>query len=234
MPRHTPTTQDGFFTYSRKSSESEDRQVVSIDSQNDDLHRLSESRKLPIADIISEARSAKAPGRPGFNGMMTRLEAGEAKGIVCWKLDRLARNPVDGGRLIWAVKQFGITIITPTQTYSRDDDNMILMYIEFGMAHKYIDDLGRAVKRGLRAKAERGLYPGGAPSGSRPGYLHDSSQPKGLRGLIRDAERFDLVRRMWQMMLSGSYSVTRILKLANEDWGFRTCHGRPLSRAALY
>jgi hypothetical protein len=75
-------------------------------------------------------------------------------------LDRLARNPVDGGSIIWAIKQHGIKVMTPAQSYAREDDNIILMYIEFGMAQKYVDDLSANVKRGLHAKAEMGWLPG--------------------------------------------------------------------------
>jgi DNA invertase Pin-like site-specific DNA recombinase len=103
--------------------------------------------------------------------MMQRIYRGEAQGVICWKLDRLARNPIDGGAVIWALKQHGIEIITPTQTFRQSDDNTILMYIEFGMAQKYIDDLSRNVKRGLRTKAEKGWYPTSPPLG----YLNHHS-----------------------------------------------------------
>ena len=72
----------------------------------------------------------------------------------------MARNPIDGGSIIWAMKQNDLEIITLSQTYSYKEDNLILMYIEFGMAQKYIDDLSRSVKTGLRTKAEKGWLPG--------------------------------------------------------------------------
>jgi hypothetical protein len=48
---------------------------------------------------------------------MQRLYRGEAVGIICWKLDRLTRNPVDGGSIIWAIKQHGIRVMTSAQSY---------------------------------------------------------------------------------------------------------------------
>src|SRR5882724_2158325 len=156
-----------YFLYCRKSSESEDRQVLSIESQIGELQILAKKRGILILETLTEARSAKAPGRQIFNNMMQRIYRGEAQGILCWKLDRLARNPIDGGAIIWAIKQHGIEIITPTQTFRQSDDNTILMYIEFGMAQKYIDDLSRNVKRGLRTKAEKGWYPTSPPLGYR-------------------------------------------------------------------
>jgi site-specific DNA recombinase len=223
-----------FFVYCRKSSEAEDRQVLSIESQTDEMKEL--SAKLNVqTEVFPEAMSAKEPGRPIFNQMMKRLYRGEAAGIICWKLDRLARNPVDGGSIIWAIKQHGIKVITPAQTYSQGDDNIILMYIEFGMAQKYIDDLSRNVKRGLRTKVNKGWYPGIAPTG----YLNNRMKERGEKDLSNDPDRFILVKRMWELMLSGTYTAPKILSLANREWGFRTRQtrktgGRPLSRNGLY
>ena len=224
-----------YLIYCRKSTEAEDRQVLSIESQTAELQRFAEQRGLRVLEVLTESRSAKAPGRPVFNQMMERLYRGEAQGVLCWKLDRLARNPIDGGTVIWAIKQHGTEIITPSQSFRQSDDNTILMYIEFGMAQKYIDDLSRNVKRGLRAKLEKGWYPGIAPLG----YLNNTFKESGEKGLIKDPERFPLVRRMWDLMLTRRYTPPRILTIANRDWGFRTrpmrkLGGKPLARSGIY
>lgn len=127
-------TNSKYFIYARKSSESEDRQILSISSQVQELQELSGRLRLDVLEVITESKSAKAPGRPEFNKMMQRVLSGEVKGIICWKLDRLARNPVDGGSVIWAIKQNNIEIVTPSQTFNQASENSILMYIEFGMA----------------------------------------------------------------------------------------------------
>lgn len=211
-----------YFIYCRKSEEDEDRQVLSIESQTIELTRLAEARGLRVREILTEARSAKEPGRPIFEKMMGRIGGGEAKGIVCWKLDRLARNPIDGGSVIWAIKH-GLEIVTPTQTFRQEDDTAILTYIEFGMAQKYIDDLSRNVKRGLRTKAEQGWYPTLAPLG----YINANNTGKGTSEIVPDPERFPLVRRMWDLMLSGAYTIPHIVAIANKEWGFRT---RPMKK----
>jgi site-specific DNA recombinase len=225
----------GYFIYCRKSSESEDRQVLSIESQTREVGQAAARLGLPVAEILTESKSAKAPGRPVFNAMMQRLYRGEAAGVLCWKVDRLARNPVDGGSIIWAIKQHGIRVVTPSQTYAREDDNLILMYIEFGMAQKYVDDLSRNVKIGLKTKAEKGWYSGVAPVG----YLNYTDKRTGENTLGKDPERFSLCRKMWDLMLTGHHSPTAILEKANGQWGFRTRltrkqGGKPLARSAIY
>jgi DNA invertase Pin-like site-specific DNA recombinase len=224
-----------YFIYCRKSSEAEDRQVLSIESQTRELEQLAAKLNFTIVEILTESKSAKDPGRPVFNTMMQRLYRGEAAGIICWKLDRLARNPVDGGSIIWAIKQHGIKVMTPAQSYAREDDNIILMYIEFGMAQKYVDDLSKNVKRGLKTKIENGWYPGVAPAG----YLNHTDKLTGQNTLIKDPERFPLVRRMWEKMLTGLHTPPKILEMANTEWGFRTrptrrMGGKPLARSAIY
>lgn len=227
--------QPGYFIYCRKSTEAEDRQVLSLESQKKELKDVAAKLGIPIVEILTEAQSAKAPGRPVFNELMNRLYRGEGVGLICWKLDRLARNSVDGGAVIWAIKQHGIKVLTPSQSYSRDEDNVILMYIEFGMAQKYVDDLSKNVKRGLRAKVEKGLFPGNVP----PGYINNTAKQQGERDIIKNPYRFPLVRRMWDLMLTGLYTPTRILDIATDEWGFRTrpkrtTGGTPLSQSAMY
>ncbi|MBI1818665.1 MAG: recombinase family protein [Deltaproteobacteria bacterium] len=224
-----------FFIYCRKSSEDDDRQILSVDSQLSELSRLAQQRGFSVGAVFTESRSAKQPGRPVFTSMMERIRHHDAQGIICWKLDRLARNPIDGGAVIWAMQEQQLQIVTPTQTFSKAADNTLLMYLEFGMAHKFIEDLSRNVIRGLRTKAELGWR----PSGAKVGYMNNSFKEKGQKDIGIDPERFPLVRQMWELLLSGGYTVPQIVDIANNQWGFRTramkkIGGKPLAQSTLY
>ena len=90
-----------FFLYARKSTDTEERQVRSINDQIAELKELAKKENLEIVKIFIEKQTAKEPGRPAFNEMLSRIEKGEANGILAWHPDRLARNSVDGGKIIW-------------------------------------------------------------------------------------------------------------------------------------
>jgi hypothetical protein len=89
--------------------------------------------------------------------------------ILVWKLDRLARNPVDEGKIKWLLQNKIISkIITPDRIYC-PEDNALIASVEFGMANQYILDLSKNVRRGIKAKLEKGGWPNFAPIG----YLND-------------------------------------------------------------
>ena len=156
-----------YFLYARKSTDVEDKQVRSIEDQLAVLRVLAKTEGLKISAEFIEKQSAKMPGRPIFNEMMERIQKGEAEGIICWKLDRLARNPVDGGQISWMLQRGIIQHIQTNDRSYRSTDNVLMMSVEFGMANQYILDLSSNTKRGLYQKAERGDYPGLAPLAAR-------------------------------------------------------------------
>ncbi len=219
-----------YILYARKSSESEDRQMASIDSQVQELQKLAAELRLEVVDVLSESQSAKAPGRPVFNTLLARIQAGEADGILCWKINRLARNPIDGGQISWLLQGGTLKHI---QTFGRgyySTDNVIMMAVELGMANQFIRDLSTDTKRGLKAKAERGWY----PTFASIGYMHNPYKHKGQKEIIEDPERFDLVRKMFDFMLTGNYTPPKILELANDQWGLRTRQGNKIARSNIY
>lgn len=218
--------------YARKSSESEDRQVLSIESQVNELKAFAANERHTVSKVFSESKSAKAPGRPVFNELFRMVQRGQFESILCWKLDRLARNPVDGGAVIWAIEEKKLSqIITPQRAFVNTGNDKFWMQLEFGMAKKYVDDLSDNVKRGLRAKLQKGWQPGLAPFG----YLNDVIK----KTIIPDPERFTLVRELWTLMLTGNYSVQAVLRIATEKLGLRTRQlhrvgGNPIAFSTLY
>ena len=221
-----------YFLYARKSSESEDRQVQSIDDQIRLLKDLANNSNLKVVNVFIESKSAKKPNnRPIFEEMMNEIENGEADGILCWQINRLSRNPIDSARVQWLLQQ---GVLKSVQTIDKEycpQDNVLMFNVESGMANQFILDLSKNVKRGIQSKLEKGWKPGIPPLG----YLNDLIN----HTIVIDNERFILIRKSWDLLLSGNYSVPQILDILNNNWGFRTVKkkrigNKPLSLSGLY
>ncbi len=197
-----------YFLYARKSTDVEDKQVLSIEAQLAELRALAERERLNIVEVFVEKRSAKMPGRPIFGEMMARIQKGEAQGIICWKIDRLARNPVDGGQIQWLLQQ---GVIRHIQTHDRShfpNDNVLMMSVELGVANEYIRQLSENTSRGLRQKARQGIYPGLAPFG----YLNDPST-KTIKTHQKNAK---LVREIFERYATGKDTLDSLATMLEE------------------
>ena len=222
-----------YFIYCRKSSEAEDRQIASIESQLTTLQRTFGDRSdIEIAGIYEEAFSAAAPGRPRFDEMLARVEHGDAQGIIAWAPDRLARNSIDGGRLIYMLDCAVVHDLKfATYTFENNSQGKFMLQIMFGQSKYYSDALSDNVKRGNRSKIEKGWRPNQAPLG----YLNDSA----TKTIVIDPVHFPLIRKMFDLMLSGAYTPKRIVLTARDEWGFRTpkkkrIGGTPLAMSTIY
>lgn len=222
--------------YVRKSSESDERQVQSIEDQIAILQGIAKTNGFEVIDIISESKSAKAPySRPEFTKLIERINKGEAQGLLVWKIDRLSRNPVDSGTIQWLLQQEKIKGIYTIDRIYRPEDNALILSVESGMANQYIRDLEKNVKRGLQSKIAKGWKPGVAP----PGYLNTIFENRGENYIIRDPKNFPLIRKAWSLMLTGKYSADYVREKLNSEWAYSSRKmkqkgGGPISRTGMY
>ena len=77
-----------YFIYARKSTDDEDRQVLSIEAQLKELREYAKRENIFVCKEVVEAKTAKKPGRPLFNEVLTEIEKGHADGILAWHPDR--------------------------------------------------------------------------------------------------------------------------------------------------
>ena len=217
-----------YLNYARRSSdEASKRQIQSIEDQLADTRRVQRDLGLNVVEELTESKSAKEPGRPVFNRMIALLQKGECDAILTWKLDRLTRNPIDAATLRWMMRQGTLKEIrTPYQVYG-PDDNAVITAVENAMAEQYIVDLKKGVERGMKSKCERGGFPFPAPSG----YLNNRL----TREIEVDEQRFALLQKAWQLLLTGNYSVPQIQDTLINQWGYqgRRGHRNPNGGLAL-
>ncbi len=155
-----------YIIYARKSTEDEDRQILSIEAQLVELREFAAKEKLEIVASFQEAKTAKEPGRMKFAEMLSFLEQGKAEGILSWHPDRLARNSVDGGKIIHFVDRGLIKSLKfPTFWFEPTPQGLFMLNIAFGQSKYFVDNLRENVKRGLRQKIRNGVWPGWAPVG---------------------------------------------------------------------
>jgi site-specific DNA recombinase len=205
-----------YILYCRKSQESEDRQVQSLEAQERELRERASYLGINIVAIYHESKSAKTVGRPVFNEVVKQIQKGKAEGLLCWKLDRLARNFIDGGLIIDLLQRGVLKSIHTFEKEYLPSDNVLMMAVELGMANQYSRDLSENVKRGNREKIIKGGWPGHAPFG----YLNNKAD----KTLYIDPVRGKYVKMMYELYSTGRYSLKG---LSNElyEQGLRTNAG---------
>lgn len=223
-------TKKYYLIYARKSSESEDRQMQSIDDQLNVLQDLIKSRNLPVLKIFKESKSAKDPGRLEYNQMIQTIQSrNDIKGVVCWSLNRLSRNPLDSGQLQWILQNNAIEeIVTPTKTYTEFDSDFV-MAIEGAQANRFIRDLRKDTIRGLNSKLEKGQ----APYLATTGYQNNKFNIKGEKDISPHPTYFPLVRKVFELALTRQYSV-RDLRDKAEELRIQNNRGRIISKTHMY
>jgi len=214
-----------FFIYARKSTDDEERQMLSIEAQLAELREYAASEGLTVTREFIESRTAKTPGRPVFNDMMARIENGEVSGLLAWHPDRLARNWSDGAHVIHLVDSKQLTELRfPKFWFEDSPQGKFVLSIAFSQSAYYSDALAQNIRRGMRQKLRRGEFPGKPPIG----YLNE---PR-LRTIIVDPHKSELVRRMFETYATGRYAFHELHELVTE-WGLTNHREKPLAKSAV-
>ena len=217
------------FVYLRRSQDRKDRQVLSIEGQRKEMKRLLKLHDLTPIWMEAESQSAYKTGRPVFDNMIHRIESGEARVILTWTANRLARNARDAGTLIHMLQEGQLLkIVVDGKTYSAANaDDQFMLNIDFGMSKKSSDDTSRNVKRGNLAKYERGEYPGNAPIG------YKNIKVGHFKNIGPEKERAPLVIASFKAAASGQYTLDELHKHTRDEIGLTTRTGRPIGKSTL-
>ena len=192
-----------YIAYCRKSTDEKDKQVLSIEAQIAELKEFAKRENLNVTEFITEAKTAKMPGREQFAEVLKKIEKGMANAILSWHPDRLARNSIDGGKIIYLLDTGKLLDLKfPSFWFESTPQGKFMLSIAFGQSKYYVDNLSENVKRGNRQKLRNGVWPSKAPYG----YLNN---PK-TRGIDIDDEKSKIVKKAFQLFADGNSSFTAI------------------------
>lgn len=221
-----------YIMYCRKSTDEDEKQIQSLPDQIATLTSFTSAKSLDIvAEPLQEARTAKIPGRPVFNQLVQMIEEGVVNGIILLNPSRLSRNTVDTGRIIYLMDQGKLEeVVTPYQTFKNNPYDKFMLNLLCTQAKLENDNKSVNVKESLMLKAERGVFPGKA----RPGYKNNKEKPQGLRDISPHPTYFPLMRKLFELALTGNYSVEQLVREAAE-LGIRSSkNGKPICKSWMH
>jgi len=219
-----------YCLYARKSSESDERQAMSIDSQVKEMLELAGKNSIEVTEIKKESHSAKDSGtRPLFLEMLYELNQGRYNGILTWAPDRLSRNAGDLGSLVDMMDRGKLLHIkTNSQSFSNNPNEKFLLMILCSQAKLENDNRGLNVKRGIRAKCEMGWRPAPAPVG----YLNYSHL--GTKKIMLDKEITPLIKEMFTLVANSGYSGRKLKNWIEKDGRLKEHTQREIPLSMIY
>ncbi len=221
-----------YCLYSRKSTESDEQQQLSIESQVKEMLAIAEKENLDVVDIRREAHSAKDSGqRPVFQELLEDIRNDKFNGILTWAPDRLSRNAGDLGSIVDLMdEKHLIEIRTYGQTFTNSPSEKFLLMILCSQAKLENDNKSINVKRGLRTRCEMGLKPGVAPTG----YLNEKRADRKCQVRV-DPERAPVIKQMFEKVAYEKWSGRKLYHWLKFDLNYRTATGKKhLSLGNIY
>jgi DNA invertase Pin-like site-specific DNA recombinase len=220
-----------YCLYARKSTEQEDKQVLSIDSQIKEMEKLAATEGLEIVVRKQESHSAKEAGqRPVFNEIIDELKQGKFNGILTWAPDRISRNAGDLGRIVDLMDQKLLVEIRTYggQRFTNNPNEKFLLMILGSQAKLENDNKVINVKRGLRTRAAMGLRPSMAPTG----YLNSKNKDEKCQVIV-DSLRAPVVKQIFEKVAYEGYSGRRVYKWLREI-EFKNKNGKYVTLGNIY
>jgi len=217
-----PQTKVRYVLYARKSTESDEKQALSIESQVKEMLQIAERENLEVIDIRRESHSAKDSGqRPVYREILEDIKRERFNGILTWAPDRLSRNAGDLGSIVDLMDQKLLLEIRTFGQYFRNSPNeKFLLMILCSQAKLENDNKSINVKRGLRTRCEMGLRPGQPPVG----YLNERHMDRKCQAII-DPERGPIIKKMFEKVAYEKWSGRKIFHWLKFDLNFKTANG---------
>ena len=220
-----------YAVYARKSSEDDDQQALSIPAQIVEIKELVKKYGYPVVnekDIFFEEKSARKPGRRDeFNRLVDSINAGIYDMIFCWHINRLSRNPLEGGIIQQLIVEKKLRkIITPSDIVDSENCNEIIMSFLFGYSSQTSREISQNTKRGIREKIRRGEWPTYAPQ------FYENVGRKGKNYIIPHPEQSPFYEKWVDEIITNRLNQREARKLLIK-WGVKTKKGKTFSISGI-
>jgi site-specific DNA recombinase len=199
-------------TYARVSSKDQEREGYSIPAQRKTLMEYAPRNGFQVVREFVDVETAKCAGREQFGEMIAFLRHNpKCRTVIVEKTDRLYRNFRD----YLSLEELGVEIhlAKEGQIINKDSKSQakFMHGIQVLMARNYIDNLREEVCKGMREKAEQGVYPSRPPLGYR--------NNKAERTIEVDPERAPVARKLFELYATGTHSLSSLRKAIFAEFG---------------
>jgi DNA invertase Pin-like site-specific DNA recombinase len=216
--RSSSHEQGGAGDVSRATQEEAVRSLAHRDGHNGDTTVYVDWGRSGRGDLISR--------RTAYAAMLADVAGGRVSTIYCYALDRLNRDVLEHARLMRAVRDHKVTIVTQMEgEISEADPARWLMVQTFATQAEYVTRVySQRQQENIRRRRERGDYVGAAPFGYR------LAKEDGRVVLVANPEQ--PARPLLDAMAEAGNNVAEAVRLLN-DRGVPSRYGKRWSPAAL-
>jgi site-specific DNA recombinase len=208
------------FMYARVSSREQEREGYSIPAQRKLLSEYGRLRSFEVAHEFVDVESARNPGRKEFSRMVRLLQTSpDCRVVLVEKTDRLYRNRTDSLLFEELIENRGVEVHLVKEgrviSKSSRSQDKFMHDIHVAVAKNYVENLKEEVKKGMREKAEQGIYPGRAPFGYRNNTI--------TRTVEIDPVKAPVLRRIFELYGTGEYSLSSLRAQILSETGLKIC-----------
>ena len=216
--------------YARVSSKEQEREGYSIPAQLKLLRDYAEVQNLKVAEEYVDVETAKQTGRANFNEMVKFLRKHPTvRALLVEKTDRLYRNLKD-----WVtIDELEVEVHFPKEGVVLSADSRssekFMHGIKVLMAKNYIDNLSEEARKGMREKAEQGIWPTKAPLGYR-----NVVGPEGKNIIAIDPDCASIITNLFEWYATGLYSLKDVSKRVRQEGLAYRRSGAPVPTSAIH
>jgi DNA invertase Pin-like site-specific DNA recombinase len=181
--------------------------------------KAEELNAVVTEEYVDRGETARKIDRPELQRLLRDLREKEPPTyLIVYKIDRWARDTVDGITLLQELRQRGVKLVSAGENIDDTPEGRLLLTIMLGIAE--YDSTGKAgrIRDNMRRAAEQGVTMGKAAVG----YLNHREYVNGqeLKSIILDPERAPLVRWAFEAYATGQWTLQALTdELADRGLG---------------